>query len=59
MVSKWGGCLGSWFVEAIHAGNKERKKGKVMGKWGDGSLHGRRKGKVRSEEHTSELQSLV
>ena len=29
--------------------NKERKKGKVMGKWGDGSLHGRRKGKVMGE----------
>ena len=25
------------------------KKGKVMGKWGDGSLHGRRKGKVMGE----------
>ena len=44
MVSKWGGCLG-----AVHARNKERKKGKVMGKWGDESLHGRRKRKVMEE----------
>ena len=27
----------------------ERKKGKVMGKWGDGSLHERKKGKVMGE----------
>ena len=27
----------------------ERKKGKVMGKWGDESLHGRRKRKVMGE----------
>ena len=46
MVSKWGACLGSWFVGVVHVGNKERKKRKVMGKWDDGSLHGRRKGKV-------------
>ena len=44
LVCKWGRCFGGWF-----AGNKERKKGKVMGKWGDGSLHGRRKGKVMGE----------
>ena len=49
------GCLGSWFasgegvLEAVHAGNNERKKRKVMGKWGDGSLHGRRMGKVMGE----------
>ena len=37
---------GGVFKGAVHAGNMERKKGKVMGKWGDGSLHGRRKGEV-------------
>ena len=45
MVSKWEGVWG-----AVHAENKEWKKEKVMGKWGDGSLHGRRKGKVMGEE---------
>ena len=49
MVSKWGGCLGSWFVGVVHARNKERKNGKVMGRWGDRSLHGRRKGKLMGE----------
>ena len=34
---------------AVYAGNMERKKEKVMGKWGDGSFHGRRKGKVMGE----------
>ena len=44
LVCKWVGVYG-----VVHAGNKERKKRKVMGKWGDGSLHGRRKGKVMGE----------
>ena len=36
--------------KGLPAENKERKKGKVMGKWGDESLHGRRKGKVMGEK---------
>ena len=43
-ITKGGGFKG------LSAKNKERKKGKVMGKWGDGSLHGRIKGKVMGEE---------
>ena len=41
LVCKWGGCLG---------GCSCMKQGEERGKWGDGSLYGRRKGKVMGEE---------
>ena len=44
LVCKWGGCLGGCSCR-----KQGEEKGKVMGKWGDGSLHGRRKGKVMGE----------